>query len=90
MTNLKNLGNVADEQVSMHFSGGSDSTLASFLMCERFEKVHLFTFVVFSMDNYDSCQVNVKKLKERFSSEWTEPPNCTKCDRVLRQNRHPV
>lgn len=66
---LKNLANIDDEEISVHFTGGSDSTLAAFLMCERFKKVHLLTFVISAMGNYDRCQLHVKKLKEKFGSE---------------------
>jgi len=66
---LGNLGSSGSMEVSVHFSGGSDSTLAAFLMSERFKKVHLLTFVISAMDNYHRCQVHVRRLQARFGSD---------------------
>ncbi|MFX1514472.1 MAG: hypothetical protein ACFFCQ_18005 [Promethearchaeota archaeon] len=63
---LYNLGDVSNEQVSVLFTGGSDSTLAAYLMCEMFKKVHLLTFLISAMGNLDRCQIHVKRLQDRF------------------------
>ncbi len=54
------------KEVSILFSGGSDSTLVAALMCEKFEKVHLLTFFHSGILEATRSKVNVKRLENRF------------------------
>ena len=50
------------------FSGGSDSTLTAYMMCNKYKEVHLVSYS-HSYDKYiEKTAINVKKLKERFDS----------------------
>lgn len=57
------------DEVSVLFSGGSDSTLAAVKMCERFEKVHLLTYHHSAMFYVGKSKVNVNKLKRRCGED---------------------
>lgn len=54
------------EEVSVLFSGGSDSTLVAALMCKEFEKVHLLTFFHSGIPEAKKSKMNVKRLRNRF------------------------
>ena len=54
------------EEVSILFSGGSDSTLVAALMCEKFEKVHLLTFYHSGIPEAERSKVNARRLENRF------------------------
>jgi hypothetical protein len=60
--------------VSITYSGGSDSTLAAVLGAEKFDKVHLLTFHRFAMFREGKAKVNVENLKRAFGKDkfiWT-------------------
>lgn len=52
--------------VSIIYSGGSDSTLAATFGAERFNKVHLLTFHRFAMFREGKTRVNVENLRRAF------------------------
>ena len=57
------------EEVSILFSGGSDSTLAAAYCCQQFKKVHLLTFHHSGMSYSEKSKVNVKRLQEKFGED---------------------
>ena len=57
------------DEVSVLFSGGSDSTLAVARVCERFERVHLLTYQHSAMFFVDKSQVNVERLRRKFGED---------------------
>jgi len=57
------------DEVSVLFSGGSDSTLVAALMCEQFEKVHLLTFFRSGMHFAEKTKVNAGRLAKRFGKD---------------------
>jgi len=61
--------NLENEQVTLLFSGGSDSTLAAFRLCNQFEKVHLITYTHSCMFGAEKSIVNTNKLAERFGKD---------------------
>ena len=63
MTETKN------EEISLLFTGGWDSTLAAFKLCETFKKVHLLTYYFSNSAFVERSEVNVNKLKDRFGSD---------------------
>lgn len=57
----------------IHFSGGSDSTLAAALFAQRFDKVHLITYDRFSfIGAVDYTAVNYKRLCAAYGDERFE------------------
>lgn len=58
-----------NEEVSILFSGGWDSTLAAFKLCELFKRVHLLTCYHSNSDFVENSKVNVNKLKNRFGRD---------------------
>lgn len=58
-----------EAEVSVLFSGGSDSTLAAALLCTHFKKVHLLTFHHSAMSYTDKSKVNVRRLEEKFGKD---------------------
>ena len=56
----------SNEEVSLLFSGGWDSTLAAYKLCETFKKVHLLTYYHSNSDFTENSMVNVNKLKNVF------------------------
>jgi len=54
------------DEVSVLFSGGSDSTLVAALMCKEFEKVHLLTFFHSGIPEAKRSKVNADRLENRF------------------------
>ena len=56
------------EEVSVLFSGGSDSALAAAFCCQRFKTVHLLTFHHSGMRYKQKSKVNVKRLQEKFGN----------------------
>ena len=62
---MNNKLNTKDE-VSILFSGGSDSTLVAAMMCEQFEKVHLLTYFNSGMPFAEKSKINAKRLADRF------------------------
>jgi len=57
------------DEVSVLFSGGSDSTLAAAKVCERFEKVHLLTCQHSAMFFIGKSKVNVNRLKMKYGED---------------------
>ena len=57
------------EEVSLLFSGGWDSTLAAYKLCETFRKVHLLTYYHSNSAFTENSKVNVNKLKDKFGSD---------------------
>ena len=62
-------GNSNEEEVSLLFSGGWDSTLAAYKLCETFRKVHLLTYYHSNSDFTEKSKVNVNKLRNIFGSD---------------------
>jgi hypothetical protein len=56
-------------EVSLLFTGGWDSTLAAFKLCETFSKVHLLTYYHSNSAFTENSKVNVIKLINRFGNE---------------------
>lgn len=59
----------SNEGVSLLFSGGWDSTLAAYKLCETFRKVHLLTYYHSNSDFTEKSKVNVNNLKNIFGSD---------------------
>lgn len=57
------------EEVALLFSGGSDSTLAAYLLCNQFKRVHLVTYTHSYQFGTEGSKVNAKKLEERFGKD---------------------
>ena len=57
------------EEVSLLFSGGWDSTLAAYKLCETFSKVHLLTCYHSKSDFTEKSKVNVNKLRNKIGSD---------------------
>jgi hypothetical protein len=57
------------EEVSLLFSGGWDSTLAAYKLCERFRKVHLLTYYHSNSAFTENSKVNVNKLRNKFGRD---------------------
>lgn len=58
-----------NKELSLLFTGGWDSALAAFKLCETFKKVHLLTFYFSNSDFVERSEVNANKLKDRFGRE---------------------
>ena len=56
-------------QVAVLFSGGTDSTLTSALVQERFERVHLVTYNRMGFHSTENTGVNAEMLKDRYGHE---------------------
>ena len=57
------------EEVSVLFSGGSDSTLAAAFMCRQFEKVHLLTFLRSGISSVDNAKISAQRLEQKFGKD---------------------
>lgn len=57
------------DEVTVEFSGGSDSTLAAALAAERFQKVHLLTVNHDGIKNAERAEGQIKNLKRRYGQE---------------------
>jgi len=57
------------DTVSVLFSGGSDSTLVAALMAEKYQVVHLHTYVHSCMFFEQKCEKSLKRLRDRFGHE---------------------
>lgn len=53
-------------EVTVEFSGGSDSTLAAAIGAEQFEKVHLLTVTHDGIKNVERTEEQIKNLKNRY------------------------
>jgi hypothetical protein len=61
---------MAKNEAVIHFSGGSDSTLAAALFAERFDRVHLLTYDRFSfIGAKDSTLLNYGRLCKTYGTE---------------------
>lgn len=60
-----------EDEATVLFSGGSDSTLAAALLLKdkRFEKLHLLTFHHSAMKYVDKSTVNLRRLERRFGKD---------------------
>lgn len=58
-----------EEEISVCFSGGTDSTLAAYLVCPRFKKVHLVTYIISAMGELGRCETHAKKLQKVFGKD---------------------
>lgn len=61
--------NNINKEISVLFSGGSDSTLTAFKLCEQFKKVHLLTFTHSYDDFVENSRINVRKFQNIFGKE---------------------
>ena len=59
----------SQEQVTVMFSGGTDSTLAAAIGAEMFKKVHLLTFHVSQMSNWERSRKAAQLLIDRYSPD---------------------
>ncbi|MCO5382262.1 MAG: hypothetical protein NHB15_09400 [Methanosarcina barkeri] len=57
------------DQISVLFSGGSDSTLAAALACEQFNTVHLLTYFNSGMPFTEKAKINAGKLSNYFGKD---------------------
>jgi len=57
------------EEAVVLFSGGSDSTLAAVMACQRFSRVHLLTYRTSPMSRLEKSRINAKRLQQKFGSE---------------------
>ncbi len=57
------------DEVSILFSGGSDSTLVAALVCEQFERVHLLTYFHLGMPFAEKSKINAERLANRFGKD---------------------
>ena len=59
----------SQEQVAIMFSGGTDSLLAAAIGAETFKKVHLLTFHVSQMSNWERSRVAAQLLIDRYGAD---------------------
>ena len=57
------------EDVCVHFSGGSDSTLVASYLAERYRKVHPLTFHHCAISSLDNCMFNTSNLKKKYGND---------------------
>lgn len=60
---------MSEDEITVLFSGGSDSTLAAALMCTRFRKVHLLTYRTSPMYNLQKAKKSVRLLQNKFGRD---------------------
>lgn len=58
-----------EDEVTVLYSGGTDSTLAAALMCMRFRKVRLLTYRTSVMSHLENTKLNVKLLQKKFGRD---------------------
>jgi 7-cyano-7-deazaguanine synthase in queuosine biosynthesis len=58
----------SQEQVAVMFSGGTDSTLAAAIAAETFKKVHLVSFHVSQMSNWERQRKGAQVLIDRYGA----------------------
>ena len=56
------------KELSVLFSGGSDSTLAAALLADRYNKIHLLTFKFSAVVEPEKTEVSRMRLQKRFSN----------------------
>ena len=54
------------KEMSIMFSGGSDSTLAAALMMDHFDRIHLLTFFHSGIPLSEKSDINAAKLADKF------------------------
>ena len=57
-----------NEKAAVLYSGGSDSTLVAARLTEKFQEIHLLSYVYSGVINPDQSITNVERLRERFES----------------------
>ncbi len=60
---------MSSNEISILYSGGSDSTLTAALMCDRFDRVHLLTYYHSGIPLADKAKINAIKLAEKFGKD---------------------
>lgn len=60
---------ITRDEVSILFSGGSDSTLTAALMCEQFDKVYLLTFFHSGIPNIERTKINANRLALKYGKD---------------------
>jgi hypothetical protein len=85
--------NTTKDEVSILFSGGSDSTLVAAMMCEQFEKVHLLTYFHSGIPFAEKSKINAERLANRFGKDKIILYNIENnihfaCDGYKREKRH--
>jgi hypothetical protein len=66
---LARIPNADDEEISVLFSGGGDSTLLAFLLAQRFRKVHLLTCRHLGVKEPEKTAINANRLIEMFGAD---------------------
>ncbi len=61
--------NLREDEISVQFSGGSDSTYTAALMAQRFRVVHLHTYRHFGIHFEHKCERNLSRLRKAFGEE---------------------
>ena len=59
----------SSKEISILYSGGSDSSLAAALMCGQFDKIHLLTYYHTGIPLADRAKINATKLTEKFGAD---------------------
>lgn len=57
------------KQIAIKYSGGTDSTAATALVAEQYDRVHLITYKHSGISNIGNSGRNIEKLKEIYGSE---------------------
>ncbi len=57
-----------DKKIVILFSGGTDSTLTSALMAEKFKRIYLITYSRFGLFAINNSKTNVEKLRDKFKN----------------------
>lgn len=57
------------KEIVVKYSGGTDSTAATALLAEKYDRVHLLTFRHSGIMNVENSSTNIKKLSELYGKE---------------------
>ncbi len=61
--------NVADKDICVLFSGGSDSTLVASIMAEHFRHVYLITYKHCGISKLENTEYNLKNLNRKYGED---------------------